>query len=101
VVTPNGDGINDEALVDFTVLRVTDGSPVEMQLYDVTGRPVRRILEQRSRGAGLYEMGWDGRDDGGDLVPPGVYVARIRIRTDTDGTSLQNREILRTLSVVY
>jgi hypothetical protein len=101
VVTPNGDGINDEALVGFTVLRVIDDSPVEMRLYDVTGRPVRRILEQRSRGSGRYEMGWDGRNDGGDLVPPGIYVARIRLRTDTDGTSLRSSEILRTLSVAF
>ena len=101
VVTPNGDGINDEALVGFTVLRLADDSPVEMQLFDVTGRLVRRILEQRSRGSGRYELGWDGRDDGGDLVPPGVYVARIRLRTDTDGASLRNREILRILAVAY
>lgn len=101
VVTPNGDGINDEALVRFTVLRVADDSPVEMQLYDMAGRPVRRIQQQRSRGSGRYEMGWDGRNDGGDLVPPGVYVVRIRMRIDTDGTDLQNSEILRTLSVVY
>jgi hypothetical protein len=101
VVTPNGDGINDEALIGFTVLRVSDDSPVEMLLYDVAGRPVRRLVEQRSRGSGRYEMGWDGRNDGGDLVPPGVYVARIRLRTDTDGTNLQDAVIVRTLSVAY
>lgn len=101
VATPNGDGINDEAVIGFSVLRVADDSAVEMQLYDVTGRPIRRIVEQRSRGAGRYEMGWDGRNDRGDLVPPGVYVARIHVQTDTDGTGLKNDVIVRTLSVAY
>ncbi|MBT7862006.1 MAG: hypothetical protein HN712_16950, partial [Gemmatimonadetes bacterium] len=101
VATPNGDGINDEAVIAFSVLRVSDDTAVELQLYDVTGRSIRTIVEQRSRGAGRYELGWDGRNDSGDLVPPGVYVARIRMRTDTDGTGLKNDIIVRTLSVAY
>jgi flagellar hook assembly protein FlgD len=26
---------------------------------------------------------WDGRDEGGELVPPGVYLVRLSIDTDT------------------
>ena len=35
------------------------------------------------RRAGPQEaVEWDGRDDAGELVPPGVYIARVRVVTD-------------------
>jgi len=99
--TPNGDGINDEVEFTFKVVRVGDDSPVEIDIYDLGGRLLRRMTERRALSTGEYEMRWDGRDDGGDLVPPGVHVARIRMRTDTDGTSVEAAEVLRTVSVAY
>ena len=48
---------------------------VELGIYDVTGRLVRK-LGAGQRESGDYEMIWDGRDSGGRNLPAGVYFAR-------------------------
>ena len=99
--TPNGDGINDEASFRFAVVKVGDDSPVEVLIYDLQGRLVRRLAEQRALSTGSYGIAWDGRDEQGDIAPPGVYLARLRVDTDTEGSQIGNAEIFRTIAVAY
>ena len=101
VFTPNGDGINDEASFRFTVVKVGDDSPVEVVIYDLQGRLVRRLVEQRALSTGAYGIAWDGRDEQGFVAPPGVYLARVRVDTDTEGSQIGNAEIFRTIAVAY
>ena len=101
VFTPNGDGINDEASFRFTVVKVGDDSPVEVHIYDLQGRLIRRLVEQRALSTGSYGIAWDGRDGQGDIAPPGVYLARLRVDTDTEGSQIGNAEIFRTIAVAY
>ena len=49
---------------------------VRLDVYDVSGRLVRRLIEGGRR-TGLHTITWDGRDDGGAVVAPGVYVSRL------------------------
>ena len=93
--TPNGDGVNDQALFAFKVVRVGDDSPAEVEVFDLAGRRVRRLVEQRDLSTGSYTIVWDGRDDAGVLVPPGVYYARLRIDTDTEGAGIEDEQVLR------
>ena len=99
--TPNGDGINDEASFRFTVVKVGDDSPVEVLIYDLQGRLIRRLAEQRALSTGSYGIAWDGRDEQGAVAPPGVYLARVRVDTDTEGSQIGNAEIFRTIAVAY
>ena len=101
VFTPNGDGINDEASFRFAVVKVGDDSPVEVLIYDLQGRLVRRLVEQRALSTGSYGIAWDGRDGQGAVAPPGVYLARLRVDTDTEGSQIGNAEIFRTIAVAY
>ena len=101
VFTPNGDGINDEASFRFTVVKVGDDSPVEVLIYDLQGRLVRRLVEQRALSTGSYGIAWDGRDGQGDVAPPGLYLARLRVDTDTEGSQIGNAETFRTIAVAY
>ena len=48
-----------------------------VEIFDVQGRSVRR-LERPGLGAGEHVMVWDGRDEAGRVVRPGVYLARCR-----------------------
>jgi len=79
--TPNGDGINDA--VDFSVdlFLVTDPIQVRIEIYDLDGRRVRR-LESGQVVAGTQSLRWDGRDEVGEVVAPGLYL--YRISTDSD-----------------
>ncbi len=101
VFTPNGDGVNDEVSFRFTVVKVGDDSPVEVHIYDLQGRLVRRLVEQRALSTGSYGIAWDGRDEQGVVARPGIYLARLRVDTDTEGSQIGNAEIFRTIAVAY
>jgi len=49
---------------------------VRLSLYDVTGARARSLLDGE-RGAGTHDVRWDGRDDSGRAVPPGIYFLRL------------------------
>jgi flagellar hook assembly protein FlgD len=48
----------------------------DVAIYDVSGREVRR-LEHGDLPAGEERMRWDGKDDRGIKVSPGLYLARV------------------------
>lgn len=79
--SPNGDKVNDELVITYDVLRLTSPSPVQVSLYDLSGRRVRTLVERR-QAAGGYTESWDGTDDHGELVPPGLYMMRVAADTD-------------------
>lgn len=58
------------------VLDLARSSDIAITLYDVGGRRVRRLFDARAA-AGREIVGWDGRDDEGKPVGPGVFVARL------------------------
>ena len=101
ILSPNGDGINDEAFFRFKVVKVGDDSPVEVRIHDLGGRLIRRLVEQRGLSTGTYGLSWDGRDEYEAVVPPGVYLARLRVDTDTEGAAIEDEEILRTIAIAY
>ena len=70
VASPNGDGINDEVVAEFTVVLLSVSESVEMEVYDLSGRLIRRLMAQREASAGRYRIAWDGTDDYGLLAPP-------------------------------
>jgi hypothetical protein len=61
------------ARLTFTL---AEAGPVRLGLYDLGGRAVRTLVRD-ARGAGSCTVAWDGRDDRGAPVPPGVYFARL------------------------
>ena len=81
VITPNGDGVNDEFGVFFNVLQLTRETPVRFELYDLSGRRIHVVFFEE-RGIGPVEMEWDGRLGDGSLVLPGMYVWVLRVEAD-------------------
>lgn len=51
---------------------------VEIGVYDVAGRQVRTLMHGRQV-AGRHEAIWDGKDEAGAAVSPGVYFYQLRI----------------------
>ncbi|NKB67409.1 MAG: hypothetical protein GKR89_10140 [Candidatus Latescibacteria bacterium] len=94
VLTPNGDGRNDAVAFDMTILGV-EGAAVEVGVYDLGGRQLRRLVEE-NRGRGVYNDLWDGRDGAGNLVPPGTYMVRALVAADR-----QDYRQTRIIAVVY
>ncbi len=59
----------------------TAGS-VRTTIHDVAGRLVR-CLQDEIMSVGVHDVVWDGRDDAGREVVPGIYLARVSTNAGT------------------
>jgi hypothetical protein len=98
--TPNRDGVNDEVAFRFQIQELSAPRALDVTVYDLSGRVVRELSSQDVVrgvfGEATGALTWDGMDNGGDLVPAGVYVYRIALETDSG-----MEERLGTLAVAY
>jgi DNA-binding beta-propeller fold protein YncE len=53
------------------------GGVLDLSVYDVRGRLVRRLITG-TRAAGTGTVVWDGKDDGGNISPSGLYFVQLR-----------------------
>jgi uncharacterized repeat protein (TIGR01451 family) len=67
--------------IRYAVPAHLDGEEVDLNVFDVSGRLVRRVLEGK-KSTGLYTTSWDLRDDSGGPVAAGVYFYRLRVGKD-------------------
>ena len=81
VFTPQGDAINDQVAIEYTLFSVLNAVEVDIELLTLAGQRVRS-LSGGVQGAGHHALQWDGRDEANQLVAPGVYLARIGANTD-------------------
>lgn len=58
---------------------LSQAGPAELAIYDLNGRRVRS-LQGGSHPAGIHRVTWNGRDDAGNRVGPGIYFARLETR---------------------
>jgi len=52
---------------------------VELDLFDMRGRHVRRLVTGETLNEGSHVRPWDGLDASGRPTPAGVYLARLRL----------------------
>ena len=96
VLTPNGDGVNDVLDVNFEVLAVIGKARIVIDLWDLGGRQVRRLFDAEGQN-GVYEaVQWDGTDEQGQRVAPGIYLVRIEVEGDA-----RSGRMVRPLGVAY
>ncbi|MDE2808540.1 MAG: hypothetical protein OXN90_08990 [Gemmatimonadota bacterium] len=97
VLTPNGDGINDEFLVHFALLKVLEERPLGVAFYDLGGRLVGRGQSATEGGkVGDQTFTWDGRNLDGQIVSPGIYLCRIEVEADDE-----DNQLVRLVHVAY
>ena len=101
VFTPNSDNANDRVAIEFEVLAVVGQARLTVDIYDLNGDRKRRLFDA-SGGNGTYdavrlpELLWDGKDDSGSLLPPGMYVVKVEVQGDA-----RSGAQLRTVGVAY
>ena len=91
VFSPNADGVNDFATIEFVLSKVKTPRQVDIRIFDLSGRLVRALsppplsagayvrLPTDSQAPGL----WDGRNATGSLVVPGLYLYQVEVKVDT------------------
>lgn len=80
-ITPQGDGVNDRALVYYTLLNTQTDARVQAVVYSLAGAQVRHLSASR-QAAGPQTLEWDGRNEAGKIVPPGLYLVRLEVESD-------------------
>ncbi len=93
--TPNGDGINDEVTFSFNLVRLLEPVNVQVNIYDLSGRPIAQIHTGGSSASNV-QIKWDGRESHGQLAPPGIYLYRVVADSDVTSTAYTGA-----LSLVY
>jgi hypothetical protein len=94
VITPNGDGNNDELRLSVKVTNVLESRPLRLRVFDLGGHLVWE--EERLLSAGQHTFVWAGRRAGGSVVPPGLYLLELRVSGDA-----RQETVRRIVGVVY
>ena len=81
VFSPNGDSIHDELRVAYSLFRLPEAVPVVLAVYRLDGRRVASI-EAGLQNAGPQSLRWDGLDETGQLLPPGLYLTTLNLRSE-------------------
>ena len=82
VISPNGDGINDLFELRYDLLKLTAPAPSRLHIYNLDGRLIRQFDGGlQLNGNQIYR--WDGLDEEGKRLAPGLYIYRLSISTDT------------------
>ncbi|MDP6700359.1 MAG: hypothetical protein QGH25_11970, partial [Candidatus Latescibacteria bacterium] len=82
VFTPNGDAVNDQLTVSYTLFRLPEPVPVELRVYTLDGR----LAAERAAGdqmSGPQRATWDGRDNHSALLPPGLYLIEVALQSES------------------
>jgi flagellar hook assembly protein FlgD len=90
VISPNGDGVDDRVIFSFVL--PSPGMRVNLTVFDSDGRAMKRLLDQRKVGTVVQTI-WDGIDEEGRLVPPGIYIVNLGVKR-LDGGWEESRSTL-------
>ena len=94
--TPNGDGINDDIVIRFSIFKITASRQVKVKIFTLDGRSVWETVQILD--SGHVSIRWSGENSNGQKVVPGLYLCQLKLDADNqEGESTQTR----LLSVVY
>lgn len=71
-----------DVLIEYTISKE---SSVKLSIYDVSGKKIR-TLNSGILYPGTYRVKWEGKDDQGNSIPPGVYFLNMHTSTGYNKT---------------
>ena len=98
IITPNGDGSNEFTQIQLSIYHVEGTKKLDVVVYDLSGARMRDLTATRNRLSGELRVDWDGRDDTGRMVRPGIYAIRVEFNADAD---VENTGAICLVHVVY
>ena len=96
--TPNGDSINETVELIVPVFKLLGSKALVLEVYSLDGRRVRWVAHPVEHAVGRQRVIWDGRDDGGRLMPPGLYLCRVGLDVDAES---ELSAVAKLVAIVY
>ncbi len=81
---------------DFTFYLTQPVEVVEISIYSVAGRLIRKIQDYSAVSVGFQSIRWDGTDEVRDRIANGVYIYRLRAKSSLTG---KWEEVLEKLAI--
>ena len=69
------------AEITYGIANLTSFAPITVVGYDLAGRPLKMVYSGSDASRSSARL-WDGTDDDGRKLPPGLYVVRVQIDAD-------------------
>ncbi len=85
--SPNGDGIDERCIISLSLPFYPDD--LGIYIYDVTGYRVRTLHSGPCSNEESFI--WDGCNDGGSILPPGIYIIYINAKS-ADGQNYTTKK---------
>uniref|UniRef100_A0A7V3RID5 FlgD/Vpr Ig-like domain-containing protein n=1 Tax=candidate division WOR-3 bacterium TaxID=2052148 RepID=A0A7V3RID5_UNCW3 len=61
-------------------LYITDEARIDIDIYNQKGEKIENLVEKLTKPPGEVLIVWDGKDENGNVVPPGEYEFRITVK---------------------
>lgn len=74
--------------------RLGNNLDVEIEVFDISGRPVWKHNESGVASSGTYTVDWDLAGDGGGRLSTGVYIYRVKIGGDGSGMVSKAKKLI-------
>ena len=85
--SPNPFYSTSETNFHFTHTRAGEDLEATVIVYDFTGKPLSNIQYSITASDYLVDLGkWDGKSGDGIKIGPGIYIARLFVRSLADGS---------------
>jgi hypothetical protein len=89
--SPDGDGENDQTTFSFEL--PFQSAKVRLRIYDRTGRVRKTVVDQETMG-NQGSIVWQGKDEGGKILPIGVYILFLEATDDATGRLVTSKKAL-------
>lgn len=66
---------NPQTSISFSL---AEAGSVDLEVFDLKGRLVRRLVSREQRAAGTHQVSWNGQDQQGHEVSSGIYLYRLK-----------------------
>ncbi len=76
--------------------QISDRAEVNLVIYNVMGREIKRLVDHTEKKAGYYVAYWNGLNNNGEQVPSGMYFYQIHIKP----VSGNDKPFTRTLKMI-
>ena len=90
--TPNSDGINDTAEISLELFKLTASRELNMRIYSLDGRQI--WFNTKTVLSGKTSVSWNGTNNKGEIVPPGLYIFQIQLNADDENSNSSRSQII-------